>query len=102
MGDSTQIMRKPLILVAADDIQQRKLIWDVLEQFGFRIVTAESGQAAYDLFKKAQPDAIILDVQTPGYDGFAACEAIRRQDIGSEIPIFMVTERDDEAAIERA
>jgi diguanylate cyclase (GGDEF)-like protein len=102
MGDSTQIMRKPLILVAADDIQQRKLIWEVLEQFGFRIVTAEDGKAAYDLFKKVQPDAIILDVQTPDYDGFAACEAIRKQEIGSETPIFMVTERDDEDAIERA
>lgn len=102
MGDSTQIMRKPLVLVAADDIQQRKLIWEVLEQFGFRIVTAEDGKAAYDLFKKVQPDAIILDVHTPDYDGFAACEAIRKQEIGSETPIFMVTERDDEDAIERA
>lgn len=102
MGDSTQILRKPLILVAADDHDQRKLIWEVLEQFGFRIVTAENGRTAYELFRKIQPDAIILDVHDPDYDGFAACEAIRKQEAGSESPIFMVTDRDDDEAIERA
>lgn len=102
MGDSTQIIRKPLVLVAADDADQRKLIWDVLEQFGFRIVTAEDGLSAYDLFKKTQPDAIILHLGPGDYDGFSVCEAIRKQEFGGEIPIFMVTDRDDEDAIERS
>ena len=48
MGDSTQIMRKPIVLVAADDADQRKMIWQVLEQFGFHIVAAEDGISAYD------------------------------------------------------
>jgi diguanylate cyclase (GGDEF)-like protein len=102
MGDSTQIMRKPLVLVAADDADQRQLIWEVLEQFGFRIVTAEDGKSAYDLFSKMQPDAIVLDVHASDYDGFAACEAIRKQESGSEVPIFMVTERENHDAIERS
>ena len=102
MGENTQIMRKPLVLVAADDSDQRKLIWDVLEQFGFRIVTADDGEAAYDLFKKTQPDAILLDIHSSDYDGFAVCEAIRKQETGSETPVFMVSERDDEDAIEKA
>ena len=102
MGENTQIMRKPLVLVAADDSDQRKLIWDVLEQFGFRIVTAESGESAYDLFKKMQPDAVVLDINSTNYDGFAVCEAIRKQETGSETPVFMVSERDDEDGIEKA
>ena len=102
MGDSTQIMRKALVLVAVDEPDQRKLIWGALEQFGFRIVTAENGEAAYDLFKKTQPDAIILDLHSSDYDGFAVCEAIRKQETGGETPIFMVGDRGDEDAIEKA
>ncbi len=102
MGDSTQIMRKPIVLVAADDADQRKMMWQVLEQFGFHIVSAENGISAYDLFKKIQPDAIILDLQTGEYDGFAACEGIRKQELGHETPIFMVTDREDDDAIERS
>lgn len=102
MGDDTQIMRKPLILVAADDPDLRKLIWDVLEQFGFRIITAEDGKSAYDLFAKMQPDAILLDIHSSDYDGFAVCEAIRKQETGAETPIFMVSDRDNEDGIEKS
>ena len=102
MGENTQIMRKPLVLVAADDPDQRKLVWEVLEQFGFRIVTAEDGKSAYDLFKKTQPDAILLDIQSSDYDGFAVCDAIRKQETGGETPIFMVSDRDNEDSIEKA
>ena len=102
MANSTAIMRKPLVLVAAEDADQRQLISDVLEQFGFRILTAEDGKSAYDLFAKTQPDAIFLDVQFSNPDGFAVCESIRKQELGREIPIFMVCERDDEESVERA
>jgi diguanylate cyclase (GGDEF)-like protein len=102
MTRNAQKLRKPLVLVAADAPNQRKLIWNVLEQFGFRIVIAEDGKAAYDLFKKTQPDAVLLDVHTPDFDGFAVCAAIRNQESGGETPIFMVTDRDDRDSIERA
>jgi len=102
MTDSTAIMRKPLVLVAADDADQRTMLWDVLEQFGFRIRTAEDGQSAYDMFVKTGPDAILLDIQYPDLDGFGVCESIRKHELGRETPIFMICERDDEEAVERA
>ncbi|MCP4302057.1 MAG: EAL domain-containing protein [Gammaproteobacteria bacterium] len=102
MTDCTAIMRKPLVLVAADDAGQRKLISDVLEQFGFRTMSAEDGKSAYELFEKTQPDAIILDIQSSDPTGFTVCESIRNQDVGRETPIFMVTERDDTDAVESA
>jgi len=95
-------MRKPLILVAADDADQRQLISDVLQEFGFQIRTAADGQSAYDLFVKTGPDAILLDIPSSDLDGFYVCELIREQKSGRETPIFMVTERDDEEAVERA
>jgi len=95
-------MRKPLVLVAADDADQRKLISDVLREFGFQIVAAGDGESAYDRFVKTGPDAILLDIPSSDLDGFHVCELIRNQESGRETPIFMVTERDDEEAIERA
>jgi len=102
MGDNTQVLRKPLVLVAANDAQQRRQTSEVLQQFGFRVALAETGKEAYEAFRNNQPDAIILDIQGQDFDGFAACNAIRRQESGSEVPIFMVTDRDDEDAIERS
>jgi len=102
MPDKTQTIRKPLVLVAADDKNQRKMIWSVLETFGFRMLAAEDGASAFDLFVKTAPDAVLLDLHSSDPDGFAVCESIRSHVSGSETPIFMITERDDEDAIERA
>lgn len=102
MSVNTQIMRKPLVLVAADNADQRKLIWNVLGEFGFRIVSAEDGKSAFDLFVKTQPDAILLDIQSTDPNGFDVCESIRRLESGQETPIFIITERDDEESVEHA
>lgn len=102
MTDSTKIIRKPLVLVAADDADQRKLIWNVLQEFGFRVLAAKDGKSASDMFKKFLPDAVLLDIQSSDLNGFAVCKAIRKQESGRETPIFMVTERDDEEAVDHA
>ncbi len=102
MPDKTQTIRKPLVLVATDDENERKTIWRVLDAFGFHIVAAEDGTSAFDLFEKTAPDAVLLDLHSSDLDGFAVCESIRGHVSGSETPIFMITERDDEDAIERA
>ena len=93
---------KPLILVAVDETEQRKAIWDVLEQFGYRVLTAEDETAAVDLFCKTQPDAVLLDIATTGPDRFAACKAIRNKEEGRETPIFIIIDREDEDSIELA
>jgi len=102
MVDKTRTIRKPLVLVAADDENQRKMIWSALEAFGFRILAAEDGASAFDLFVKTAPDAVLLDLHSSDPGGFAVCKSIRGHVSGSETPIFMITERDDEDAIERA
>ena len=102
MTVNTRKMQKPLVLVAADDAAQRTIISNVLEEFGFRIESAEDGKAAYDMFLETQPDAVLLDVHSPEMDGFVVCEGIRKLESGRETPIFMITERDNEESVERA
>jgi len=85
MPDKTQTIRKPLVLVAADDENERKTIWRVLDAFGFRILAAEDGASAFDLFVKTAPDAILLDLHSSDPDGFAVCKSIRRIELAQPI-----------------
>ena len=102
MAVNTLKTAKPLVLIADADAGHREVIWEVLEEFGFRVLTAEDGESALDLFSKTQPDAVLLDVEIPGLDWFAVCKAIRKHEAGRETPIIIVNDRDGIESVERA
>ena len=54
---------------------------------------AKDGFEALDLFKKANPAVVLLDVMMPGMDGYKVCEKIREQ---SDVPIILVTAKGDD------
>jgi len=93
---------KPLVLVAFEDAKRREVICDVLHQFGLCTLTAADAKAVVDQFLKFRPDAVLLDDHIQELDEIAACKSIRALDTGRETPIFIVTERDDKQAVERA
>ena len=102
MSPGTDIRPQPLVLLADDDATHRRVVQKVLEQSGFRVITAENGQQAVQLVAQHNPDTVLLDVEMPEMDGFAACEIIRTRFPDREIPIFIITSRDDEESVERA
>ena len=102
MSTNTQIMRKPLVLVAADDADQCRLIQEVLQQFGFRTEAAADAKSALKLFESEQPDAVLLDLNKSEKDNFRPAPVIRKHESGDEVPIFIVTDRDNDDAIEEA
>lgn len=82
------------ILVVDDEARMRKLVRDFLTIKGFRVVEAENGEQAVDIFF-AQKDIalIILDVMMPKMDGWEVCKMIRQY---SKVPIIMLTARGEE------
>jgi diguanylate cyclase (GGDEF)-like protein len=102
MSENTVTTMKPLVLVADDDPTHRMVIQEVLEQTGFRVLTAEDGKVAMEMFRKLRPDVVLLDVEMPHMDGFSVCEAIRAQETDWETPIFIVTGLEDSESVERA
>lgn len=66
------------ILVADDDRLSRLLTQNLFEKLGFEVVVVGGGQAAVDAASSGDFDAIIMDCQMPGVDGFQATAAIRR------------------------
>lgn len=93
---------KPLILIADHDEAARKAAFDVLGAAGFRVVPAETGSAALELFAKLRPDAVLIDADLPESNGFAVCKAIRARDSGRELPISVAVARDDTRAVRQA
>ena len=99
----TQAPEAPLrAMVVDDDPVTRMVIVAALDEMGLTAEEAEDGLVALEAARQAMPGLFILDVQMPHLDGFETCAAIREMPGGENIPILMVTGRDDLPCIERA
>lgn len=90
------------VLVAGDDHIAREITKAILEEQGFVVSIAENGLGMLSQFEKDKPNLILLDVEMPEMSGFEACERLRSLPGGENIPVIMMTGRDDAEAIERA
>ena len=82
------------ILVVDDEPKIVQLARDYLEHAGFGVVTATDGEAALRIARTERPDLIVLDLGLPSMDGLDVTRSLRRD---SNVPIVMLTARDDEA-----
>jgi len=81
------------ILVAEDNPVNRLLVLRILERDGHRIVLASNGQEALEEWNRQPFDLILMDLQMPEMDGFAATREIRRAErqSGARTPIVALT-----------
>lgn len=82
------------ILVVDDDKKIVKVLVTYLTKEGYMTETAQDGIAAIEKMRHINPDIVLLDVMLPGMDGWGVCKEIRRT---SNVPIIMLTARDEEA-----
>lgn len=80
------------ILTVEDDDRIRQAVKLALEDEGWDVDEAATGEAALDQFKEHESDVVLIDIMLPGIDGFDVCRSIRRS---SDVPIIMVTARND-------
>jgi DNA-binding response OmpR family regulator len=80
------------ILAVEDDQRIRSAVKLALEDEGWIVEEAESGEDAIEIFQRTQPDVVLIDIMLPGIDGFELCRTLRRT---SSVPIVMVTARND-------
>ncbi|MFC1988776.1 response regulator [Chloroflexota bacterium] len=86
-------MAEGKILVVDDERKILSLVRAYLEKEGYRVTGATDGLQAIETFQHDAPDLILLDVMLPGMDGLEVCREIRRT---SEVPIIMLTARDED------
>jgi CheY-like chemotaxis protein len=77
------------LLVVDDDIHLRKLYKSELESEGYRVVLAENGRQALDLFAMETPDMVIMDIRMPDMDGLESMARILREH--KQVPVILNT-----------
>lgn len=80
------------ILTVEDDERIRTSVRLALEDEGWTVEEAASGEDALNAFTAQAADVVLIDIMLPGIDGFDVCRSIRRV---SDVPIVMVTARAD-------
>jgi DNA-binding response OmpR family regulator len=81
------------ILLVDDEDSIQKLLAYPLEREGFRVLQARDGEEALERFASERVDLVVLDLMLPKLDGLEVCKRLRAI---SEVPIIMLTARDDE------
>ena len=76
------------ILVVDDEISIRQILETRLSICGYNVLLASNGEEALYLFRKEQPNLVILDITLPKIDGYEVCSEIRKE---SQVPIIMLT-----------
>ncbi len=81
------------ILVVDDEKEIAELLKDYLEEEQYDVIMCSDGEQAVDIFRKTQPQLIILDIMLPKLNGMEVCRIIRSE---SSVPIIMLSAKKSE------
>jgi two-component system, OmpR family, alkaline phosphatase synthesis response regulator PhoP len=84
------------ILVVEDDPAVRDVVEHALSREGMETATVENGEEALERLRGEPFDLVVLDVMLPGIDGISVCRELRADGENGDIPVVMLTARDDE------
>lgn len=82
-----------VIAIVDDDLNIRHLVEAFLQKEQYRTIGLGSAEEAWELWKTSPPDMWVLDIMLPGMDGYEFCRRIRSE---AEVPIIMISARDNE------
>ncbi|MHC0063489.1 sensor histidine kinase [Nostoc sp. UIC 10890] len=84
-----------LILVVDDTTTNLEIVFDILTNVGFKVITENDGKRAIEQVEYRLPDLILLDVMMPGIDGFETCKILKESSATCDIPIIFMTANSD-------
>ena len=84
-------MKEKKVLIVEDEEMIRRLLKDVLEKVGYKIITAGDGEQGVQLASKEKPDLILMDVQMPIKNGLEATKEIKGNPLTNNIPVVALT-----------
>ncbi len=88
-------IRAPQIMVVDDDQDTVAILARHLQREGFVPIEANSGAQCLKLVQENEVDVILLDLMMPDMDGFQVVRELRANPVTAEIPVIMITARDD-------
>jgi two-component system chemotaxis sensor kinase CheA/two-component system sensor histidine kinase and response regulator WspE len=93
---------RPTALVVEDSELTRSMLTSTLADAGWRVLEAVNGRVASECFEREKVDVVITDLDMPVVDGIELTRAIRSGARHPDVPIVVLTTRDDQDAKQRA
>ncbi|MEW6444999.1 MAG: response regulator [Pseudomonadota bacterium] len=84
------------VLIVDDSPTERHVLQSILERNGFNVSLATSGEEGVAQAKAIRPDLVLMDVVMPGLNGFQATRELARSPETANIPVIIVTTKDQE------
>ena len=84
------------ILIVDDSPTEIRLFRSALVKAGYRVETAVNGEEGVQFARQSHPDLILMDVVMPGINGFQATRKLSRDPKTQQIPVLMVTTKDQD------
>jgi two-component system phosphate regulon response regulator PhoB len=92
-------MAKKNVFVVEDEEDILDLIRHHLTKEGFVVASAADGLEAVKAIMRKPPDLILLDLMLPGLDGLEVCRRLKKEAKTADIPVLMVTAKDEESDV---
>jgi len=86
------------VLIVEDSSSLAFALESLLKEEGLQVLWAPDGESGVLMAQQHAPDVIVLDVNMPKMNGFEACRCLKENAQTADIPILMLTVRDDAAA----
>jgi two-component system cell cycle response regulator len=90
------------ILVVDDDVTVTQLLKMLLSMEGHQPTTLNDSIATLEMADQLHPDLITLDLMMPGLTGFELCELLHNDPRFSDIPLLIISARDDPESMDKA
>ena len=87
----TPVSNLNTVLAIDDNAANLSIIYEVLTEYGLKVLTARSGVDALKRAASRQPQLILLDVMLPGTDGFEICRQLKANPATQTIPVIFMT-----------
>ncbi|MES9935066.1 MAG: response regulator [Sedimenticola sp.] len=84
------------VLIVDDSPTETHVIKNIVEGGGFNAITAPDGESGIAEARQSKPDVILMDVVMPGLNGFQATRQLTKDPETADIPVIMVTTKDQE------
>jgi two-component system cell cycle response regulator DivK len=86
------MMMRPLrVLIADDDRDNREMYLEYLTMHGIVVLEAENGEVAVEKARRLKPDVIVMDLEMPVLDGFAAIQRLKADAQTRAIPLIVLS-----------
>jgi len=83
------------VLAVDDEHDIIEMLVLLLEGEGYRVRTASGGREAMEILRAERPDLVLLDIMMPETDGHQVCRFIREQERLADVPVLMLTAKND-------